>query len=123
MVEKLKKTAEGTWKWNLIEGEKYPLWAHYFWQMFDDSEEGTYIGKINGYHVFVEIKDNRTYSYNTTSDQAIWIGEPDEGPYSSYVDVYGDGEVRDEKIKRFIATRLEDILKPKQLKLEFSPKE
>lgn len=57
---------------------------------------GTFIGKIRGYNVFVNIEDEAIRCYSGTSNNAYWIGEPDEGPYWPTAMVNYDGEAKDE---------------------------
>lgn len=113
-MEKLEQLANGSYKWNFTEGEIYPLWSSSFGQIFGEDAEGTYIGQINGYHVFAEkSQENFFYTYHTESENAIWMGEPDEGPYFPKVSVRSDGRITDQNVRKFIEDKLEILEKKK----------
>lgn len=115
MVENLEKELEqmndGIWRWNFIKGNKYNLGYHHGngLGLFGEEVHGTFIGKIRGHNVFINMEDDAIRCYSGTSNNAYWIGEPDEGPYWPTAMVNYDGEAKDEKLKEFISRRLRRI--------------
>ncbi len=103
------RQAGGTYRWNFELGREYDLGTQHgnIFGLNGEDVNATYIGRINGYHVFARKEGSDIYSYYARNRQVMWCGDGDG--YWSTVNASSDGIVRDEKAKSFLEDRLKAL--------------